>query len=130
MAMQKPNQVFVFYAFNCGEAERHTQRILEQVNGATEVYRSPQSLACRLRQSLHDIIVVVLAINDEKELEQILAFEDLLVGLPVIIVLNRTDSQLVNRCHRLHPRLVDTDQDVIATEAVLRSLYNKHMSQV
>lgn len=125
--MQERHQVFIFYAFNCGEVEGRVQHILEKINGVTEIYRSTQSLASRLKQSLHDIIVVVLVINDEKELERILDIEDLLAGIPIIIVLNSADSQLINRCHRLHPKLVDTNKEATATEAVLKALYCKHM---
>ena len=94
--MQEHHEVFIFYAFNCGEIEGRVQHILEKINGVTEIYRSTQSLAGRLKQSLHDIIVVVLVINNEKELDRILDIEDLLVGIPIIIVLNSGESQLIN----------------------------------
>lgn len=120
--------VLLFYARNSEKLDQCILRTVESEITTTEIYRSPQSLANRLKQSMHDIITLVLMIRNEEELGEIETFKTLLMDLPIIILLDHMDKQLVERCLRLRPRLIDGTRNAAIMEKALRSLHFKHMN--
>jgi len=127
-AMYDCRDVLLFYARNSGELDQCVLRSVESEIAVTEIYRTPLSLANRLKQSMHDISTLVLTINDEEELDKIETFKTLLMDLPIIIILERMDKQLIKRCLRLRPRLIDGTKNAAIIEKALHSLHYKHMN--
>jgi hypothetical protein len=127
--MQNSRHVFLFYSRDIGEYERHIRQVAEEACGCAETFRSVQSLQARLKLSLHDIIGIVLVIGDEREFDTIAGLEDLMSDIPVYIALNSRDMRLVQKCHRLHPRMVEIAGDRGAAESVLKSMYRRHLEE-
>ncbi len=124
--MKNPQHVFLFYARDADTTSRSAQHLLEQIHGATEVYRTLQSLTARLKQSVHDIIGAVVVPGDKDELEELIAMEELLADVAIVIVLGAADRELISLCHRLHPRMIIEPDDNETMQAVLGTLYRRH----
>ncbi len=71
-----------------------------------ELHRSLDSFASRLRQPGRSIAVVLLYIADREALSDLLGVRRLLNDLPVVILLNDQETDILHRCHELRPRVI------------------------
>jgi hypothetical protein len=71
-----------------------------------ELHRSLDSFASRLRQPGGNIAVVLLYIADKKTLSDLFVVRPLLNGLPVVILLNDQEPEILKFSHELRPRVI------------------------
>ncbi len=71
-----------------------------------ELHRSLNSFASRLRQPGRNIAVVMLYIADKKTLSDLLVVRRLLSDLPVVILLNDQEPEMLKFSHELRPRVI------------------------
>ena len=88
-----------------------------------EVCRSTGELVLRLRQWINGIAVVVLFIKNQKELQDLLAFHDLLTDFRLILILPDRNKDTIKRAHGLRPRfLTFSDGNMNDVTAVLQRM--------
>ncbi len=71
-----------------------------------ELHRSLDSFVSRLRQPGRNIAVVMLYIADKKALSDLLIVRPLLNDLPVVILLNDQEPEILKFSHELRPRVI------------------------
>jgi len=71
-----------------------------------ELHQSLDSFVSRLRQPGRNIALVLLYIADRMALSDLLGVRRLLNDLPVVILLNGEESDLIQRSHELRPRVI------------------------
>lgn len=88
-----------------------------------EFHDNVDSLGQRLHSPLNPNPVVVLVLDNQAQLEEMLALGPLLEGLALTVILPSREPQLVDRAHLLRPRfLTYQDQDPELLLAVLGNL--------
>ncbi|MHB8910300.1 MAG: hypothetical protein ACYDAA_15615 [Syntrophales bacterium] len=71
-----------------------------------ELHRSLDDFASRLRQHGRNIAVVMLYIADKKTLSELLVVRPWLNDLPVVILLNDQEPEILKFSHELRPRVI------------------------
>jgi hypothetical protein len=71
-----------------------------------ELYRSLDSFAARLRQPGRKIAFAMLYITDKETVSGLLVVRPLLQDLPVVILLNDQEPEILQFCHQLRPRII------------------------
>jgi hypothetical protein len=71
-----------------------------------ELHRSLVSFASRLRQPVGKIAAVLLYIADKRNLSDLLVVRSLLHDLPVVILLNDQEPEILRFSHELRPRVI------------------------
>jgi hypothetical protein len=105
-----------------------TKKIRKVINklvpkGQIENYHTIKSFSIRLRQfSEESTIALILAIN-KQELSNILAMQNLLCGIPTILILPDSSDETVSIGHKFRPRYLSyVDSDFNDVSAVLKKM--------
>ena len=120
----------LFYARVTDDIENRLQRMIEGLvpKDDTEIYRTIDSFANRLRQPRYNLAVAVLLAASRQDLLDLLSIRDLLDGIRIILVLPDREDGTIAKGHRLYPRfLTYADSDFLDVAAVLsKMLQNSH----
>jgi hypothetical protein len=91
--------------------------------GKTEIVHTPLGLARSLRRPHNGLQLAVILAANRKKLRELLALEQILDGLRMILVLPDAEPQTVSEGHRLRPRyLALAGSDFQDVAAVLRKM--------
>ena len=71
-----------------------------------ELHRSLDSFSSRLRQPGRNIAVVLLQINDKQTLTDLMTVRSLLNELPVVIIPNDQDQEIIKLSYEFKPRVI------------------------
>jgi hypothetical protein len=95
-----------------------------------EKYRDLEALGKKLHEPYNYMDVVLLSPASKEELLRLLALQDLLLGMRIILVLPDRDEETVAMGHRLRPRMVSyNDSDYLDVAAVLTRMNEKRELQ-
>lgn len=115
----------LLYTPESKEAENRLQNFLEShVPGCkTEVYRTIEGLAERLKAPNEGQWVAVLQAYSRKDLEALLSLAPGLKDLKTILLVPDRDGETISLAHRLRPRfLSDVNSDLHEVAAVLEKM--------
>jgi hypothetical protein len=86
-------------------------------------YTSLHPFCRRLRHTPAQGVLVVLAVQDEKELATLMPFRHLMEDAPLIMIMPTRDGTLLAKAHTLHPRFIgDLDSDAREVIAVIHKM--------
>ena len=71
-----------------------------------ERHQSHDSFAARLRQPGRNIAVVLLYIDNKQTLTDLMAVQPLLNELPIVILLNDQNQEIIKLSHEFKPRVI------------------------
>jgi hypothetical protein len=90
------------------------------------MFQTLEELHSGLLRPMGEVLAVVLFPTDAPDLSRLLAFEELMTGTRIILILPEWDTQLVMEAHVLRPRFVTCrDKDFREVEAVLHKMASK-----
>lgn len=97
--------------FNSSTINKRTKeicRVLEDTSreAGMELHHSTSSLESRLRQPLNGIAFVVLYVSSQKDLSNIIALQELIIDLPVILIMHDTEGDAMTKARILRPRFI------------------------
>ncbi len=118
----------IFFLSVAGEQDERLQRVVELFfpRSRIEKCRNLESLGKKLREPYNYKDVVLLSPASKEELSCLLALQDLLSDMRVILVLPDRDNETVAMGHRLRPRMVSyNDGDYLDVAAVLIRMNQK-----
>ncbi len=98
----------IFYSPNINERTKEICGALENSNFTIglELHHSIISLAKRLRQPMHGIALMILYIAEKNDLSRMIAFQELIIGLPLILIMSDTGRDAMTKAHLLRPRII------------------------
>lgn len=121
----------IFYSAIYNKSINDLLDIIFKMWKMTETYDSFHEFLARLRQSIYDIIGVIIVIQNISELDEIIFYEDLIRNLPVILVLPDKEKTTKSKGHLIRPKLISyvggNNTDVMY---VLKGIINNKISQV
>jgi hypothetical protein len=122
-------QVLLYNTKVDGSMERLQQLAAEHDSvDDVEVVRSVAELNLKLRSPPGHPDLVVLAVNQKKELAELFSLGELITETRLVLVLPDRDAGTVALAHRLRPRFVaytDGDPEILAA-VVLKMIANSH----
>ena len=98
----------IFYSSKSDKTSKEICKRLENTshNIGLELHHSSGSLASRLRQPLHGIALMLLYLAKKNDLAEMAALQELIIGLPVIIIINDTTGETMTKARLLQPRFI------------------------
>jgi hypothetical protein len=105
-----------------------TKKILKAMNEVVlkkhiENYHTLKSFSIRLRQFSKEPTIAVLYATNRRELSKILAIQNLLFDIHIILILPDNTDETVSIGHKLHPRFLSyVDSDFKDVTAVLKKM--------
>ncbi len=98
----------IFYSSTINERTKEICGVLENPSHeiGLELHHSTSSLERRLRQPLNGIALVVLYISSKKDLSDMLALRELIIGLPLILIMINTAGEAMTKGRILRPRVI------------------------
>jgi hypothetical protein len=126
MIQQERYRMNVLFYGNPGNGV--TKKILKAINEVVlkkhiENYHTLKSFSIRLRQFSKEPTIAVLYATNRRELSKILAIQNLLFGIHIILILPDTKNETITNGHKLHPRFLSyVDSDFKDVTAVLKKM--------
>ena len=117
----------LFYTTQNDLAAEPFQSIIQMLvlNDELEMYRTFDSLLCRLCQPSNHLDIAVLAATDGEELLQILSLRDLLSDIRLILILPDGKPDTISKAHSLGPRFMTyLDSNMTELQGVLSKMIN------
>lgn len=100
------------------ELEKMIGKLASKKN--VEIFRATLDLTLRLRMPLRESAIAVLLISDEKDLNNILSIQSLLINMRIILILPDRNNRTITAGHSLHPRYLSfKDNNLKDIKAVL-----------
>ena len=103
----------IFYSSKSDKTSKEICKRLENTshNIGLELHHSSGSLASRLRQPLHGIALMLLYLAKKNDLAEMAALQELIIGLPVILITNDTTRETMAKASLLRPRFIFAADD-------------------
>ena len=123
--------VILFSSVKNEQGER-LERVIELFfsKRRVEKYRDLEAFGKKLHEPYNHKDVILLSPASKEELLRLLALQDLLSGMRIILVLPDRDEETVSMGHRLRPRMVSyNDSDYLDVAAVLTRMNEKRELQ-
>jgi len=93
-------------------------------DGNLEIYRELSELAQGLRAPGRGQVIAVLMASGRDELKEFFLLQDLLAGVPLILVVPGQDEETIQRAHQMTPRfLSQKDSDFVNLSKVLEKMF-------
>lgn len=110
---------FLFYASTSGKTVKQLQTLIRASipKEEIEIYRSFSSLSHRLEKPLNDLNVAILFASSMEDLSDILALQDRLWDMRIILIIPDKNNETIVKGHQLRPRFL-TYADCNPTEVV------------
>lgn len=118
----------IFFLSPTNEQGERLERVVELffLKHRIEKYQDIESLGRKLHEPYNYKDVILLSPASKEELSRILALQDLLSDMRIILVLPDRDEETVAMGHRLRPRMVTyNDGDYLDVAAVLTRMNEK-----
>ena len=98
----------IFYSSTIDERTKEICKRLANSshNIELELHHSKSSLESRLRQPLHGIALMLLYLSEKSDLADMIAIQELIIGLPVIIIMRDTEGETMTKALLLRPRFI------------------------
>ncbi len=88
-----------------------------------ENYHTLKNFSIRLRQFWKEPTIAVIYATNRRELSKILAIQNLLFDIHIILILPDTKNETITNGHKLHPRFLSyVDSDFKDVTAVLKKM--------
>lgn len=71
-----------------------------------EIHQSKGNLESRLRQPLHGIALMILYLIEKNDLDEMIVLQELIIGLPIIIIMRDTAGETMAKARLLRPRFI------------------------
>ncbi|MEI6610994.1 MAG: hypothetical protein WCO53_14805 [Deltaproteobacteria bacterium] len=103
----------IFYSSKSDEGSKTISKGLENScrDFGVELHHSKGSLESRLRQPLHGIALMLLYLSKKNDLDEMITLQELIIGLPVILITNETAGETMIKARLLQPRFIFAADD-------------------
>jgi len=110
----------IFYGYIGNGAIKKVQNAIKEVVSEKQIehYHTIESFSIRLRQYSEQAPIALVLASNRQELLKIVAIQDLLFGISIILILPDATDQTISMGHKLHPRFLsylDSDFKDVAT---------------
>jgi len=98
----------IFYSSSIDEKTKEICGGLENSHREVglELHHSISSLENRFRQLSQGIALLILYISDKSDLSDLLALQELIIGLPLILIMIDTRGEAMRKARLLRPRII------------------------
>jgi len=98
----------IFYSSIIDERSKEICAKLETLgyNISLKLHHSKITLESKLREPLHGIALMILYIYGESDLLKMIGLQELIIGIPLILIMRDTSGETMKKAHLLRPRFI------------------------